>query len=423
MIVTPSPTASLKYLYGEAFRAPNAYELYYYGTTPPDLQPEFVRTHEVVWEQYVGEALRTSVSAYHYTASQLITFKALDSDTLHGTFGFANDGMIDADGLELEAEVRSKRGFQALASYVLQHASPAAADEALTNSPRHIAKARATFPMRARAFASAEWQFMSERATLAGSAVGAVSLLHLTAGWPIGSTLVLTGSMRNLFNQSTRTLAPTSTCLTRSRRTGGRCASVSDGRLGPVEMTRLSPRWVLARARDAGLAVAVIAGVPAPGVAQPIAASTLKAAFMLNFLKFTEWPAREPGLPIVACVSGSDSVAEAMVRTTSGQSIDGRAIQVTRIEANGAVRDCQLLFVGGREPRRLAAILEEAGRFAVLTVSDVEESSMNGLMVELFRENGRMRFAINIDTMGRSPVRISSRLLALAKIVRDTPTR
>ena len=44
-------------------------------------------------------------------------------------------------------------------------------------------------------------------------------------------------------------------------------------------------------------------------------------------------------------------------------------------------------------------------------------------MVELFRENGRMRFAINIDTMERSPVRLSSRLLALAKIARDTPAR
>ncbi len=54
VIVSPRSGTSFKYLYGEAFRAPNAYELYYYGTTPSDLQPEFVRTHEVVWEQYRG---------------------------------------------------------------------------------------------------------------------------------------------------------------------------------------------------------------------------------------------------------------------------------------------------------------------------------------------------------------------------------
>ncbi len=120
VIVSPWSGTSFKYLYGEAFRAPNAYELYYYGTTPTDLQPEFVRTHEVVWEQYLGEWLRTSASSYRYTASQLITFQSLDSDTLQGRFGFVNDGVINAHGVELEAEVRTKRGLQALMSYVRQ---------------------------------------------------------------------------------------------------------------------------------------------------------------------------------------------------------------------------------------------------------------------------------------------------------------
>jgi hypothetical protein len=169
--------------------------------------------------------------------------------------------------------------------------------------------------------------------------------------------------------------------------------------------------------------MAIVAARPWTGTAQPIAASTLKAAFMLNFAKFTEWPAREPGLPIVICVSDSDEVADAMARTVKGQMIGGRALQVSQIAAVGAVRDCQLLFVADREPRRLAAILGEASRFPVLTVSDIEQSSTNGVMVELFRENGRMRFAINIDILGRSPVKISSQILALAKITRDTPGR
>ena len=169
VIVSPSTSTSFKYLYGEAFRAPNAYELYYYGTTPPNLQPEFVRTNEVVWEQYVGEWLRTSASAYHYTASQLITFQTLNSATPVSLFGFVNGGVITAKGLELEAEVRTKRGLQVLTSYVLQDARPTGADAPLTNSPRHQAKARIDVPMGPRAFASAEWQFIGERSTLAGA--------------------------------------------------------------------------------------------------------------------------------------------------------------------------------------------------------------------------------------------------------------
>ena len=124
VIVTPSPSTSLKYLYGEAFRAPNAYELYYYGTTKINLQPEFIRTNEVVWEQYVGEWLRTSASAYRYTASQLITFQQIESQDSLDEFEFVNDGTIDASGFELEAEVRTKRGLQVLTSYVLQDANP-----------------------------------------------------------------------------------------------------------------------------------------------------------------------------------------------------------------------------------------------------------------------------------------------------------
>ncbi len=69
VIVMPSSNQSFKYLYGRAFRAPNMYELYYYDDATSYLQPESIDTHEVVWEQYVGEWLRTSLSGYRYTAT------------------------------------------------------------------------------------------------------------------------------------------------------------------------------------------------------------------------------------------------------------------------------------------------------------------------------------------------------------------
>ena len=78
LIVVPSPNQSFKYLFGRAFRAPNAYELYYYGTTPPDLRPESIRTHEVVWEQYTATWLRTSVSAYTCRTSDLISLSIVN---------------------------------------------------------------------------------------------------------------------------------------------------------------------------------------------------------------------------------------------------------------------------------------------------------------------------------------------------------
>lgn len=147
VIVMPTPNRTFKYLYGRAFRAPNAYELYFYQTgTPFALQPESIGTHEVVWEQYVGERLRTSVSAYRYTASQLITFDVIDPNAqFHDAYGFANSGTVGAQGLEGEMEVRSKRGIQAIGSYALQRGEDATGTR-LTNSPGQMAKFRLSMP-------------------------------------------------------------------------------------------------------------------------------------------------------------------------------------------------------------------------------------------------------------------------------------
>lgn len=173
------------------------------------------------------------------------------------------------------------------------------------------------------------------------------------------------------------------------------------------------------RAGSAWLAILAVAAAPAVCSAQVATASTLKAAFTLNFVKFTEWPDPKPGKPILACVAAEDSIADAMTRAMNGQSVVGRAIHVVRIRPDGPVRDCDLLFVTEREPQRLAAILAEASRFAVLTVSDVEQSARHGAIIEFFLEGGRLRFAINIDTLERSRIKVSSRVLTLAKIVRD----
>jgi iron complex outermembrane receptor protein len=203
VIVMPSINHSLKYLFGEAFRPPNAYELYYYRDASAYLQPESIRTHEWVWEGYFGDRVRTAVSAYRYTASQLVDLRTVDPEApMDRGLGYANDGTIDAAGLELESEIRLKRGAQALASYTLQEATSAApAGKRLTNSPRHLAKARLSVPgPRARSFVSVEWQYLSARATLAGTNVAPASLAHTTFEWPLGRAITLAGQLRNVFD-------------------------------------------------------------------------------------------------------------------------------------------------------------------------------------------------------------------------------
>jgi hypothetical protein len=152
---------------------------------------------------------------------------------------------------------------------------------------------------------------------------------------------------------------------------------------------------------------------------QTVPDTRVKAAFLFNFAKFTEWPALAAGAPIVACVVGHDGIADALVETVRGQTIAGHALEVLRPQESAVWRGCQLLFVAAAEIRRSTAALDSIKTLPVLTVSDSSDFSQSGGIIELYVDGGRIRFAINVDAGGRSGVRLSSRLLGLAKIIRN----
>ena len=172
--------------------------------------------------------------------------------------------------------------------------------------------------------------------------------------------------------------------------------------------------------RSAGAAAALIAALSPVASAQAVPASSLKAAFLLNFAKFAEWPTLDRDAPITLCVAGDEVLADALVDTVKGQTIESHPIRVLRLESDGAGRGCQVLFIGVRDSSRLNTLLEQAPARSILTVSDAEGFATSGGAIEFFVESGRMRFAVNVDVAQRSRVRLSSRLLGLAKIVRDT---
>jgi outer membrane receptor for ferrienterochelin and colicins len=203
VIVMPAANQSIKYLYGQAFRAPNAYELYYYRDASAHLQPESIGTHEWMWEGYFGERVRTAMSTYRYEVSQLVDLKHFDPDAIRERerFGFVNGGTIRAAGLELEAEMRLMDGTQALVSYALQDAKDVAPDSPpLTNSPRHLAKGRVSTTGPHGLIASFEWQYLSSRSTLAGTTLGAASVANVNMTWPLGTRMTVTGQIRNLLD-------------------------------------------------------------------------------------------------------------------------------------------------------------------------------------------------------------------------------
>jgi len=201
LIATPSSNQSFKYLYGGAFRAPNSYELnaFYFGEGTQFLRPETIDTHELVWERYTNDWLRTSVSAYWYKADGLITL-APDPSTFLGTT-FVNGGHVTANGLELEAQMRLTGGLQGLMSYALQHAEDRDTGLSLVNSPAQMGKMRVSIPGPSKgSFLSTEVLAMSSRRTIAGGTLGAAATASVTLVAPVGKRFELIGTVRNLFD-------------------------------------------------------------------------------------------------------------------------------------------------------------------------------------------------------------------------------
>jgi outer membrane receptor for ferrienterochelin and colicins len=201
LVFLPSSTQSVKYLYGSAFRAPNAIELndIFFGPGVDKLRPESIDTHELVWERYANDWLRTSVSTYWYKAKRMIVLVPDDEAFLGLTF--VNQGEVRAKGLELEAQMRLKGESRALVSYALQSAVQQETLAGLPNSPRHIAKGRISVPgPTPRSFISIEGQYLSSRETLAGSKVSAAAIFNLSVVQPLGRSAELYGSVRNIFD-------------------------------------------------------------------------------------------------------------------------------------------------------------------------------------------------------------------------------
>jgi hypothetical protein len=171
------------------------------------------------------------------------------------------------------------------------------------------------------------------------------------------------------------------------------------------------------------IATAVIAFASSIG-AQTVASDiAVKSAFLFNFAKFTEWPAIPASTPIALCIFGDSKIADSLADTVRGQNINGHPLNVWQPVDSSTWTSCHLLFVADVELRRSIGGLSQIKEMPVLTIGDGKGFAQANGIIEFYVAEGRMRFTINVDAAQRSRLRLSSRLLGLATIVRDGPVR
>jgi iron complex outermembrane receptor protein len=204
LIYSPLSRTTVKLLYGQAFRAPNAYELYYEGggnKANPNLDPETIQTYEAVLEQGVGERIRLVADAFSYDIRNLISQVTDPTDSM---LVFNNIERVKAKGIELAAEGKWPNGFSGRASYMIQRTEDADTGERLTNSPSSLAKLNAVVPVWSdKLFTGVELQYIADRKTPKGGTADGAGVVNLTLLAPkLVKGMEISGSVYNLFDKA-----------------------------------------------------------------------------------------------------------------------------------------------------------------------------------------------------------------------------
>jgi YfiR/HmsC-like len=150
----------------------------------------------------------------------------------------------------------------------------------------------------------------------------------------------------------------------------------------------------------------------------------VKAAFLFHFAQFVEWPAetfKDAGTPLTYCTIGEDPFRGALDQSLSGKAVGARPLRVEHLKQSAEIQSCQVLFIGAGEKRRLGEAMASANGRPVLMVGESEHFAEEGGMIGFCLEGNKIRFDINLQAAEKAHLRISARLLALAKTVIGNP--
>ena len=147
----------------------------------------------------------------------------------------------------------------------------------------------------------------------------------------------------------------------------------------------------------------------------------LKMAFLYNFAQFVEWPAdafRDSAAPFTICVAGDNPFLGRIEESIRRRTVNGHAVELRSLNVDGDPHSCQMIFVRATEKRETLRVLASSKGSAILTVGEADGFAERGGIINLTREENRLRFEVNINAAAQTRLKFSSKLLALAKIVK-----
>jgi YfiR/HmsC-like len=148
-----------------------------------------------------------------------------------------------------------------------------------------------------------------------------------------------------------------------------------------------------------------------------------KSRFLINFAQFTEWPTAafpDEKTPLIIGLLGTDPFGQDLDKLLENELVRGHRLHVLRYRRVEEIKSCHILYIAGSEESRLDDIVRSLREKPVLTVSEIENSVMRGVIIRMKTENKKVRLAINLESAKAANLVLRSKLLRLGQIVQPT---
>jgi hypothetical protein len=148
----------------------------------------------------------------------------------------------------------------------------------------------------------------------------------------------------------------------------------------------------------------------------------LKLGFLYNFAKFIEWPSdsfRSPGAPLAVCIVGHDPFSMDTENELRARPVGGRPVEFVALKQTDRLNACHIVFIPVTERDQAAGIVRSLKGSRALTVGESEGFAVRGGIINFTIEGGNIHFEINRLAADRAGLKISSKLLSLAKVVTE----
>ena len=173
-----------------------------------------------------------------------------------------------------------------------------------------------------------------------------------------------------------------------------------------------------------------VSGVHAQSTPDAYSADAVRAAYLVNFIRFTEWPAAALGDaddPLIIGVAGNRELEDYLWKTTEGKLLHGHKVRILRLAVPSDATQCQLIYINpypsraDSVPVSMEEWLQAVRGKPILTVSQLTHFLKEGGIINFYTEGKSLHFEIAADAAEVAGLRLSSRLLALARVVRTEP--